>query len=358
LAGGRDARILEVIMTIPNLLSRFIARPSERRMLFLAQCFIALISSVTYYEVLARHAWVQAHQPWIIDQRATVMFVMGLTVLGIALGWQAWEAMRLRRLASISEASMGQRTWMRALLIAWLVQQVGGGIFLAASGVHMPAELVFTGILLLLVAPMLTSSWITRRTERMLVRQRDLALQARMAPHFLYNSLSTLKGQIAQDPDEAQCTADRLASLFRDLMDYTAENAVPLAREVAWVEAYLGLERIRMGERLKVQVDVPEDLEGLNVPPLCLQVLVENAIKHAVAPRKDGGLVAIRAERVREGLRLSVTDPGNGTGGDGSPERGTGQALAILRQRLSKPGDLRLEALSGGGHCASVLVRS
>jgi LytS/YehU family sensor histidine kinase len=81
---------------------------------------------------------------------------------------------------------------------------------------------------------------------------------------------------------------------------------------------------------------------------------VENAVKHGIAPRKEGGLLSIKAEQVPEGLRLSVTDPGDGT----STQRGTGQALAILRQRLSKPGDLHLEALPQGGHCASVLVRA
>jgi len=129
---------------------------------------------------------------------------------------------------------------------------------------------------------------------------------------------------------------------------------VPLARELAWVEAYLGLERARLGERLQVEVDVPEELEGASVPPLCLQVLVENALKHAISPRKEGGRVLIRAERAGKGVLLSVTDPGDGH----SNERGAGRALEILRQRLSKSSDLRMEALPGGGHRASILVRA
>jgi len=341
-------------MTSPDPSARFLARPGERRLLFLAQVFIALVSAVTFFFVLDRSPWVRAHHPGISAHPVILMFGMGILVLGMALGWQALEERRLRRLASASEATMGSRTWLRALLVAWLVQQLGGGIFLAASGAQVPSELVFSGILFLVVAPLVSYPLMARRTERLLVRQRDLALQARMAPHFLYNCLSTLKGQIQEDPAEAQQTADRMASLFRELVDYTAESAVPLARELAWVEAYLGLERARLGERLEVAVEVPEELEGSSVPPLCLQVLVENALKHAIAPRREGGRVFIRAERSGKGILLSVTDPGDGL----SDERGAGRALAILRQRLSKPSDLRMEALPGGGHRASVLVRA
>lgn len=323
-------------------------------MLFLAQVFIALVSAVTFFFVLDRSPWVRAHHPELMAHPAALMFGMGVLVLGVALGWQALEEARLRRLASASEKAMGSRTWLRALLVAWLMQQFGGGIFLAASGAQVPSELVFSGILFLVVAPLVSYPLMARRTERLLVCQRDLALQARMAPHFLYNALSTLKGQIQEDPAEAQQTADRMASLFRELVDYTAESTVPLGRELAWVEAYLGLEKARLGGRLQVDVEVPEELEGVRVPPLCLQVLVENALKHAITPRKEGGRVAIRAERDRKGVRLSVMDPGDGR----SIERGAGQALALLRQRLAKPGDLRLEALPEGGHRASVLVRA
>lgn len=323
-------------------------------MILLAQVFIALVSSVTFFFVLARSPWIRAHQPWIASHPALLMLGMGTLVLGVALGWQALEEARLRRLASVSETALGARTWLRALLVAWLAQQLLGGLFLLASGTHIPAELVFSGILFLVVAPLVSHPLMARRTERLLVRQRDLALQARMAPHFLYNALSTLKGQIQEDPAGAQQTADRMASLFRDLVDYTAQTTVTLGRELAWVEAYLGLERARLGERLQVAIEVPEELEGVEVPPLCLQVLVENALKHAIAPRKEGGRVSITAERTGKGLRLSVTDPGDGT----STARGSGQALAILRQRLAKPGDLRLEVLPEGGHRASLLVRA
>jgi LytS/YehU family sensor histidine kinase len=107
---------------------------------------------------------------------------------------------------------------------------------------------------------------------------------------------------------------------------------------MAFVEAYLGIEQARLGDRLRVSVDVPEDLESLNVPPLSLQVLVENAIKHGVAPLERGGEVRIGAERREGALYLWVEDPGPGF----SNHRGTGTALGTLRQRLERPEDLEM----------------
>ncbi len=322
--------------------------------LFLAQVLSALVSALGFLAVSGRHRWVKAHLPGFEAHFGMEVLGVTLATLALARGWQALEERRLRRLASFSEAALGSRTWRRAL-VAVLVMQYGVvGTFIVTVSHGVPPELVFTGILFLLVAPALTSSWIASQTQRLLARQRDLAMQARMAPHFLYNCLSTLKGQIQEAPEEAMHTADRLAGLFRDLMAHTAESLVPLGRELAWVEAYLGLEQARLGNRLQGKVEVPEDLESTPVPPLCLQVLVENAVKHGIAPRKEGGLLAIQAERVKGSLSLSVTDPGEG----GPVRPGTGQALAILRQRLARPGDLSLERLPEGGHRARLVVRA
>ena len=329
--------------------------PGRARLwLLLAQAFSALVSALGFLSVLGRHPWVKAHLPGFETHFGTAVLGVTLATLALARGWQALEERRLRRLAALSEAALGSRTWRRALVAALVMQYGVVGTFLLAVTHGIPPELVFTGILFLLVAPALTSSWIASQAQRLLAQQRDLALQARMAPHFLYNCLSTLKGQIQEAPEEAMHTADRLAGLFRDLMDHTAEPLVPLGRELAWVEAYLGLEQARLGDRLRVKVEVPEELESTPVPPLCLQVLVENAVKHGIAPRKEGGLLTIRAERSGKEVCLAVSDPGDGT----SDQRGTGQALAILRQRLAHPWNLRLEAIPGRGCVASVRVRA
>jgi LytS/YehU family sensor histidine kinase len=190
------------------------------------------------------------------------------------------------------------------------------------------------------------------RLESLVRTQRDMLMQAQLAPHFLFNSLSTLKGQIADEPFEAQVTADRLSRLFRDLMDMGSQTSVPLSRELAFVEAYLGLEQARLGQRLQVSIEVPSELEDAAVPPLSLQVLVENAVRHAIAPQVEGGLLSIRACRVPEGLQLIVEDPGTGQ----SANPGTGRGLQVLRSRLARPSDLSFQR-SPQGHRATLLLR-
>lgn len=167
--------------------------------------------------------------------------------------------------------------------------------------------------------------------------QRDLAREARsgilrskLAPHFIFNALNTLHAQIGIDPKGAETTTERLADLFRQVLAVSDQPLVPLKRELAFVEAYLGIEKARLGERLRVSIHVPEGLEADVIPPLSLQVLVENAIKHGVAPLEAGGEVRVGAEREGHSLYAWVEDPGSGF----SVYRGTGTALETLRRRL------------------------
>ena len=182
-----------------------------------------------------------------------------------------------------------------------------------------------------------------RRTGFDLLDAREQVLQAKLAPHFIFNTLNTLHAQIDQDPRAAQATTERLAELFRRVVEAANHPTIPLKQELAFVEAYLGIERARLGERLRVTVDVPEALEAAQVPPLSLQVLVENAVKHGVAPLEQGGEVRIGAEQKERVLHLWVEDPGPGV----SALQGTGTALATLRQRLEKPEDLDMGLVEG-----------
>jgi two-component system sensor histidine kinase AlgZ len=183
-------------------------------------------------------------------------------------------------------------------------------------------------------------------------RQRELAnmaaqaaLRGKLAPHFIFNTLNTLHAQIEADPRGAQATTERLAELFRRVVEAADHPTIPLKQEMAFVEAYLGIEQARLGERLQVSIEIPEELESAAVPPLSLQVLVENAIKHGVAPLEQGGEVRIGAERQDGWLRVWVEDPGPGI----STVKGTGTALDTLRQRLDRPEDLEM-GLEGGRH--------
>jgi hypothetical protein len=182
-----------------------------------------------------------------------------------------------------------------------------------------------------------------QRQRRLAEESRDMALRTRLAPHFIFNALNTLHAQIEGDPQGAQATTERLAALFRQVLDFSSQATIPLRRELAFIEAYLGIEQARLGDRLQVEILIPEDLETAEVPPLSLQVLVENAIKHGVAPLEAGGPVRIGAERQKDALSVWVEDPGPGL----SSRQGTGTALETLRQRLERPEDLVMGMVEG-----------
>jgi hypothetical protein len=184
------------------------------------------------------------------------------------------------------------------------------------------------------------------QAARQLREARDAALRARLAPHFIFNALGTLQAQIEKDPAAAADTADRLARLFRQALAAAGRPTVPLREELEFVEAYLGIERARLGNRLRVKVDLPDELEEVEIPPLSLQVLVENAVQHGIAPREDGGEIRIRARRSgpgeNEGVILSVDNPLAP-----SSRPGTGTGLEALRGRLRSPADLTVSSAGG-----------
>jgi hypothetical protein len=179
----------------------------------------------------------------------------------------------------------------------------------------------------------------------------DSALRARLAPHFIFNALNTLKAQIELSPGEAAATADRLASLFRQVLALTDRPTIPLREELAFVEAYLGIERARLGQRLRVKFEVPEALEAVEVPSLSLQVLVENAVKHGIAPREEGGEVLIWARWSGPGsgrrVLVGVESPAPPGPQPATTSNGTGTGLQALRGRLEKPDDLVIDSRGG-----------
>ncbi|MCP4205103.1 MAG: hypothetical protein GY769_24605 [bacterium] len=158
------------------------------------------------------------------------------------------------------------------------------------------------------------------------------ALQARTNPHFLFNSLNTVAGLIEENPAGAERVLEKLAGLFRYTLKGTEVGWVRLAEELDNVSSYLEVETIRLGDRLQCEFQVPPQARDVLVPPLVLQPLVENAVLHAVAPRKRGGSVRVGAVIRDSNLVLSVSDDGDGPGT--SPHRGSGTSLSELEERL------------------------
>ncbi len=150
------------------------------------------------------------------------------------------------------------------------------------------------------------------RLQEAAARAELAALQARIHPHFLFNTLNTIASLVADAPDRAEEVVQTLAQLFRYTFKATESATVSLAEELEFVEGYLEVERARFGERLAVRWDVEPASRGVRVPGLLLQPLVENAVVHGVAPLPQGATVSVSAHVVDGKLVVEVADDGAG----------------------------------------------
>ncbi|MBD3368462.1 MAG: hypothetical protein GF405_09880 [Candidatus Eisenbacteria bacterium] len=173
------------------------------------------------------------------------------------------------------------------------------------------------------------------RLRELAARSELKALKAQINPHFLFNALNSISALIPIDPPAAERTVERLAGIFRGSLLASEKETIPLKKELELVNAYLDIERARFGERLEVDEDVADEAYDVPIPPLVVQPVVENAVRHGISPLIEGGRVSISA-RVRAGeLHVTVEDDGagwEGKAGDELFERGYG--LRNVRDRL------------------------
>ena len=156
------------------------------------------------------------------------------------------------------------------------------------------------------------------------------ALQAQVNPHFLFNALNTIAALVRTEPRAAEATTENLAHVLRRTLDRTRTTECTVEDEVDFLRAWLAVERARYGERLRVDFYVDPAAGALRIPPMTLQPLVENSLKHGIAGKLEGGRVMVRVRRDGERLRMEVEDDGAGFSRD--PRPGTG--LTNLRRRL------------------------
>jgi two-component sensor histidine kinase len=168
--------------------------------------------------------------------------------------------------------------------------------------------------------------------QRLVSRAELRALQSQINPHFLFNALNTLYGVIPREASDARKTVLHLAGIFRYFLQ-SERTYIPLADELEIVEAYLEIERLRLGPRLHVEIDVDRDAQTVQIPVLSIQPLVENAVKHGIAAQPGPGFLRLRAKMRDGGLHISVEDSGAGMR---EPPDGTraGVGLANVRRRL------------------------
>ena len=175
--------------------------------------------------------------------------------------------------------------------------------------------------------------------RRQVLEARMAMMQAQVEPHFLFNTLASIDHLIEFDPKRASQMQRNLISLLRASMPSmrsTDSGLRPLDLELAVVRPYLEILKVRMEERLTTEIDVPDGLLSAEFPPMMIQTLVENSIKHGLEPKAEGGNLSVKAE-IRHGkLCVTVADTGLGfAGAAGGETAGTGVGLANIRERLS-----------------------
>lgn len=156
------------------------------------------------------------------------------------------------------------------------------------------------------------------------------ALRMQVNPHFLFNSLNTLRALIDENPARASEAVTQLAKVFRASLTTSRTRLIPLSEELETVEAYLDLEKLRLEERLRIEARIDPATLPHSVPPFLLQTLVENAVKYGIAPSQEGGVIHYESKLVGTQLVLRVTNPGQLATGSSS----TGIGLKNARERL------------------------
>jgi len=157
------------------------------------------------------------------------------------------------------------------------------------------------------------------------------ALQAQVEPHFLFNTLAHVKWLYRRDPANGRRMLDRLVDYLRAALPRVRQPTTTLAEELQLAHAYLDIQQLRIGGRLGFTIEVPDEIAQLRFPPLMLLTLVENAIKHGIAPQTGGGTIAIRARVDGHVLRIEVRDTGAGL----REASGRGMGLSNVRARLA-----------------------
>ena len=238
--------------------------------------------------------------------------------------------------------------WMAACIVAGstLGYTLGTAIGDAITGLS-NVDLLHnrTAIVISLIVA-LAASWYFMATEKLNLAQaaaeiarREAAesqlmlLQSQLEPHMLFNTLANLRVLITLDPPRAQSMLDRLISYLRATLRASRIGLHPLADEFDRLADYLALVALRMGPRIQVLLSLPADLRDLPVPPLLLQPLVENSIRHGLEPKVEGGRIEVRAERRGEQLLLTVRDTGVGLDqANTRPQHGGGPAAPAHSQ--------------------------
>jgi signal transduction histidine kinase len=173
------------------------------------------------------------------------------------------------------------------------------------------------------------------RLEKNFSEARLNALRMQLDPHFLFNALNTISSQLERDPKLARGMIEHLGDLLRLSLESKDRQEVPLAEEMAFLEHYVAIQKIRFGDHLRIETEIAPEVKYASVPCLFVQPLVENAIRHGISRRASGGTVLVSARRDGNRLELRVLDDGVGLPAGWTLENSGGTGLSVTRQRVA-----------------------
>ena len=310
----------------------------------------AAVVTVSFNGVSWQTPWRKAMEAFLVS--LLFSFCIGPPVATILprIGHVLWRRFRFPLNWAIMIAVMMTMAAGGSLLAISILAAIGyikGGQMIASwLGGSLKISLVMTlsfGILMtayeIMRAQLDAATLALRTKERDEAEARRLAAEAQLAsiesrvqPHFLFNTLNSIAALVHDDPAGAERMTGQLASLLRSSLDSTANPLVPLDEELRVLRAYLDIERVRFGDRLRYAVDLGDVAGSVLVPRMGLQTLVENSVKYAVSPRREGGSICLRA-RTQDG-RATIIVEDDGPGFDATA-RPSGHGLALLDARLA-----------------------
>jgi sensor histidine kinase YesM len=179
--------------------------------------------------------------------------------------------------------------------------------------------------------------------EKQLLQADLKRLQAQIEPHFLFNTLANIVSLMDTDATKAKQMQLDLIRYLRTSLSQARKQTTTLGQEIALLRAYLDIYKIRMGARLHYEIDIPDDLDDCPIAPMLLQPLVENALLHGLEPKIEGGRIDISAQRHANGLKIEISDTGDGWRDESRPGVGLTNVRERLENLFTPPGRLRIE---------------
>ena len=241
----------------------------------------------------------------------TVIYFYIFTLMRAIVGVVPWSSLRPARILSFSNFGWYLWSWLICVLIVGALQAY------RYYERYMNTELRL------------------ERLEHSFSEARLNALRMQLDPHFLFNALNTISSHVERDPKLTRRMIEHLGDLLRMSLESKDRQEVPLAEELAFIDHYLEIQKIRFGDQLRVVMDIAPEVKYAAVPSMFIQPLVENAIRHGISRRASGGTIIVRAKPLGERLEIRVIDDGVGLPLGWTLEGSEGLGLSITRQRIA-----------------------